>query len=141
MSFWTEYVIADVADAEAVAAHDSPRNRWPGFEGYKLFGPPHMAALHQALGHSAADWSDVIEVTFGEENCVHQLPPALVSALAKIEPEELSAVSSAWSVALSETSVRYEAETLKPLLDNLRELAVRANADGRPVLMWQCMVG
>ena len=137
MSFWTEYVIADVSEAEAVAAHSEPRTRWPGFEGFKMFGPPHMAALDRALGNSSA--VEVDQLVFGEEACVFELPPAQVLALAKLQASDLASVAAAWSASLGDVGERYDAEGLCALVANLRELAERA--DGRSVLMWQCMVG
>lgn len=133
MSCWTEYVVADVADAEAVASATIPRDRWAGFEGFKGFGAPQHAALAQVLGCGAAE-ADFSKLTIGDAGMVSELPPYFLRAVRAVPADWIPEVASQWGVAMRE---QVKAVELAALLHHLVELARRAEATGRSVLFWQ----
>ena len=138
MSCWTEYVIADATDAEAVANVTVPRDRWTGFEGFKGFGAAHHVALAHALGLAAVD-SDFSELTVGEAGMVAELPPDFRRALSAVSDDRLSGVASQWAArlaAIGELYREYE-EELVGLLGQMRDLARRAELSDKSILFWQ----
>ena len=95
MSCWTEYVVADVADAETVANSTIPRDRWTGFEGFKGFGAPHHAALAQVLGCATAE-PDFSKLMFGDAGMVAELPPDFLRAVRTVPDDRVPGVASQW---------------------------------------------
>lgn len=141
MSGWTEFVIAKVTDAHEIADEASPKERWPGVEGYKFFGPELLAPLCEILSNEPATWEDFPELAFGESGCVYELPPTFVSSLGMLKEEKLPGVAEAWSSHLAKNNQRYTSEQLQSLLGEIRGLAIRARKSRKPVLLWQSSSG
>jgi hypothetical protein len=136
MSCWTEYVVADVADAEMVANVTVPRDRWAGFEGFKGFGAPHHTALSLVLGCAAVE-SDFSELTFGDAGMVAELPPDFLRAIRSVTDGQMPEVASQWALRLGAMREQAWAEELTGLLRQLQALARRAEESGQSILFWQ----
>lgn len=137
MSGWTEYVIADREEGDAIANSNEPKRQWPGFEGFKFFCSAQHTALYQALGWDVGVRPKFAHVGIGDGGVVEKLPGGLVEALARVRDDQLPDVTMAWGQRLAALGDRYSGEQLGPLLRQLRALAVRAVAEGKPVLHWQ----
>jgi hypothetical protein len=136
MSGWTEYVIAETNEAAAIANENNPKRRWPGFEGYKFFGPILLAPLYEVLGKTPATYQDFTDLGLGSHGWVYEMPPQMLSALRKLELDSLGSIAEVWGKKLREMTERYSAHELETLLRQIRDLADRAAEAHESVLLW-----
>jgi hypothetical protein len=141
MSGWTEYVIADKKDAQAIADSYFPQEKWRGFEGYKFFGPSHLAPLCQVLGQKSATFADFPELAIGAGGWVYELPQSMTDALKKAHKDSLPEIAAAWSNGLALINERYSGDELLTLLGQIRALLIKAKKARKPVLLWQSATG
>jgi hypothetical protein len=137
-------VLADfyLAAKDAAAAYDEMQqcaeddrvqsNRITPFELSML-----MAILERKAWHvDLMDQFEQILIVDGGERLIHQVAPALVERLACLSTEGVSDAAVAWS---AKEAIACAPDEIQPLVEDLARLAVRAQATGRQMFLWNCV--
>ena len=145
MGVLTDFVVADVADAERVGEAHVPSREFDGIDA-KGIDQILMAELYATLTGSELD-SDFLqnEESFlykgpEETRWVQLVPADLVERIAKLSEFEINRVGRDWFAASKE--FRYTGWTSVGATGFLREfqlLCKRAVAEKKSVLMWTCL--
>lgn len=137
MSGWTEFVIADRNEADAIANEGNPKSRRTGFEFYKFFETGRLAVLYQLLGESSATWQDFPLLAFGECAWVDLVPDRMVELLRGLTDNACRDLAQAWLRHPEGIDRPYPPAEVKLLLQELRDLAREATKKGLSVLFWR----
>jgi hypothetical protein len=139
MSFFTDFLIATEADAPEIASSEKPTEQWPGFSAKSiteldlanvwsiLSAAPDVTALHGRFEHIYFDPDGECTIT--------KMPSPFVELLAEVEDANLPAMSARWAQAPEFDEMR-DLSQLQEMLRNLRDLAKRALADRREILVF-----
>jgi hypothetical protein len=135
----SEIVMADDADAEAVAEDAAPSRRWPGLDAGGL-DQVKLAILWAIL--SGGELRDALVEAFtplaevsADGPWVFRVPSDLVAALAGLEAGRAGTVAAAWSGAEELQLEDRDPDDVRRLLDGLRGVARAAQAARKPLLM------
>ena len=140
MSFFTDFVIAPRREAKKVPEADDAAERWPGVSGKNIMCLDAAALYGLMTGVTDPDGvvalEDQFEYLFGGESVeVRLFPEGFTRALAALAPAEAARLADRWR-AIDECGVSgWEPAEVRELLDGLRDLAGRAVAARRPVLL------
>jgi hypothetical protein len=70
------------------------------------------------------------------ERLIHRLPPAMVTELAKLAPDEIGAIAPTWA---GTDEMQWPPETARNAIEELTGLARRAAASNRNLYLWNCV--
>jgi hypothetical protein len=108
---------------------------------YKSFSPLELSILQSLL--EGREWDVSLMDAFtcilerdGGERLIHQLPDGFRERLASLDDGAVTAASEAW--AKTEELACAPAE-VRPVIADLRCLALRARSSGRAVFLWNCV--
>jgi hypothetical protein len=141
MGVLTDFVVADLADAQKVCDSSCPYQDFDGFaaKGINTFK---LDALHAILRGEAGPPIDATVCSGGEDGpWVFEVPRDLVQRLAALTAQQLEVVARQWA-ATEEFSPRYDnwpLEAVQEVLNELATLCNRAVTQGKSVLMWMCL--
>lgn len=145
MGVLTDFVVADLADAQKVCASSAPYQDFDGFAGLDADGMDtvKLSSLHAILNSEGVRSSIHDIVCSGGENgpWVCEVPPDLVQRLAALTAQQLEVAARQWA-ATEEFSPRYDnwpLEAVQEVLNDLATLCKRAVAQRKSVLMWMCL--
>ena len=135
-----DYVIADRADAERLAAAINPSKEWPAIEGT---GIEHvkLGRLMSVLSESEYDPGFIAECEQLAEASedgpfVFLVPPRLVTTLARLTPNEVRTVATEWSHSEEFSLDGWTKDEVIETLERLFTLAKQAAHEGKHLLMW-----
>lgn len=142
MGWYTDFFIADPADAEAIAtdAEEDAFERWPHL-GLKHVGDLELGALLAAVrGQVANEHLKVSGTLFypaeyevGYEGpLIYELAPDFVNEVAALTAEDQERIAVAW--AGTEEMAEWSPDTVRTVLEELTAFARRSVADHKPVL-------
>jgi hypothetical protein len=134
-------VIAKRGEEKAISNHQWPIEKWAGCDGFKFFGPDHLGHLYAAVRGGAGSYEDFPELAFGEYGWVYGVPEDLITYLARADDHYLTEIAGAWSTRLAESPGfgSWKADELLGLLREVRKVAGKAVALGRPVVLWHSL--
>jgi len=72
----------------------------------------------------------------GGEKSIHRLPNAMVADLAVLDSEKISVAASKWA-ATDEKAC--EPDDVRPIIDGLVGLAIKASQTGKEIYLWNCL--
>jgi hypothetical protein len=144
MGVVTDFVIADVAEANSVLIEPSPTRRWPGVEA-KSIDTIKLSTLHAIVTGLPLEVDSIVayseKFTFlvstnDDERHVVLLPSEFVSALAKVKTERLPSVADAWlSTEEFQLDGWWTKAKVLEVVTLLHKLAVDAGRAKKPVLL------
>ncbi len=145
MGVLTDFVIADLADAQKVCDTSCQYQGFAGFAGLDADGMDtvKLSSLHAILNSEGVSSSMHHTVCSGGEEgpWVFEVPPDLVQRLAALSVQQLEVVIPQWA-ATKEFSPEYDPWSLEEgqeVLKVLVPLCKRAVTQGKSVLMWMCL--
>jgi hypothetical protein len=136
-------VLADIyisRDDEAVK-YDAAPEQFPERVQYKSITPLELSTLWSIMRGVESDVESMNEfpcllVIDGGEQLIHRLPAAMVAELARMSPDQVASVTSAWATT---EELSCSPADIRPVVDDLVRLAGRAIETGRGVFIWNCV--
>lgn len=133
MSFYTDWFIADEAEAESLAVSESPFDHWPSLS-LQGIGELDLMALWAILQHKAIDQADPVSIKLlfqGSDQgpFVVRIAPEFIDRLTEI-PSDQDAV--AWSK--TEGLVDVALTDVFQIVAQLSAFAKQSRLEGKPVL-------
>ena len=140
MSGMTQFVVAKRGDEKAISNHGWPIEKWVGCDGFKFFGADELGHLYAAVLGGSETYEHFPILLQGDTGWIHEVPTALVSALAEADDGTLAAFANGWSVGLAEgLRKKCQADQLLGLLRDIRRVAAEAHRLGQPVFVWHSL--
>jgi hypothetical protein len=139
MGVLTDYVVARADEAAQVASCDLERSTWPR-EDLKGFDVIPLTALWSVLSgtdYDALELPRCLAEVSDEGPWVYQIAPPLVALIAGMSDADLPRIADAWRQI--EELDGLDAANAQDVLEVLRGLARRAQADGVDLLMWMSL--
>ncbi len=140
MSFYTDWFLADEADAEAVASiattEEHSFDDWPHLS-LRGIGDMELSSLWGIVrGEPDSLDSATGDLLFqeAEEVFVARVVPAFIEALAAIKPAGIKRLAAEWNK--SEELADWDAAEVATVLRELVKFARRAQREGKPVLQF-----
>lgn len=142
MGVLTDFVVADLAEAQTVCDSSCPCQDFDGFDA-KGIDTVKLGTLHAILrGEVYSHSGDTVLCSGGEDGpWVFEVPPELMQRLAALTAQQLEVTARTWA-ATEEFSPRYDdwpLEAVQEVLNELAALCKRAVTQGKSVLMWMCL--
>lgn len=143
MSMWTDWFIADEAEAIRATVTDGgpDRDDWPNVE-LPSITQSELMALHGVLRGTPGEWADVTgEFFVGDEEpdedggmtCVFRVSPEFIRLLADVPDDRLADVAAAWH-RHAEDLRDWSTDDVRGVLGLAVGFARRAEQAGKPVL-------
>ncbi len=138
MSVITDFVIANVNEAPAVAAENKPVGKWYGIE-YKSIDNIKLMTLYSILKKTPYkdEWSkEYVQVAGDATNgpIVLVLPNNLISELEQLK--DFEAVAKEWAASEEFVLDGWKYPEVLILLKDLVKLSHQAKVENKPVLLW-----
>jgi hypothetical protein len=138
MSGFVDFVIADRRESKKLLKHDTPTKQWPGFE-WKWVDEFQLAYLYGVLRESKdryklADKLKTDRLRTGQS--VTELPAKMTELLAGLDKKARALVAREWRKC-EEFFDSGDQKAALELVNELCDLAQRAKADGKPILVRQ----
>lgn len=142
MGVLTDFVVADLADAQKVCDSSAPYRDFDGLDA-KGIDPVKLDTLLAVLrGEAFHPVTHNLLSSRGEEGpWVFEVPPDLVQRLAALTAQQLEVTARQWA-ATEEFSPRYDnwpLEAVQEILNELAALSKRAVAQSKSILMWMSL--
>ena len=139
----TDLVIANMSDAEAIAADGPHTGNWPRLE-FKNLDNKAVADLLSALSaeeDAAALRGEgcLVYQQSGEGPWVFQLPTSLAVLLAKTTDEQTRSISDRWASGEAVAFLGARGADLEPVVRQLCNFSRQAVAANKPLLLWMSL--
>ena len=138
MSGFVDFVVADTADKKKVLKHHRPTEKWPGFE-WKWVDDIQLAFLYGVLRESKDRYALQSELKTDYQRsgqAVTELPQEMIEMLAALDKKKRAVVAKEWRKC-EEFFDKEDQKAALELVTELSELAAKAKAAGKPVLVRQ----
>ena len=138
MSGFVDFVVADPGDRKKLLKHDAPTEQWPGFE-WKWVDEFQLSFLYGVLSgtkdrHALA--GELKTEYLRDGRAVTDLPAKMIEQLSGLDKKERVRVAKEWRKC-EEFFDAGDEEAAQRLLNHLSDLARRAKADGKRILVRQ----
>lgn len=143
MGLLTDLVVADIAQAEAVAASLTPAKEFGGLDA-KGIDPVKLCQLKALLLAKPYDGSWLSDFRFlagdkDEGPWVTSVPSDLVAAIAALPDSGLHSTAIKWHAAEEFQADRWHVSDVETRLTEIHHLAKQAASAGKAVLMWMSL--
>ena len=138
MSGFVDFVVADTADKKKLLKHDRPTEKWPGFE-WKWVDDIQLAFLYGVLRESKDRYAlqSKLKTEYQRSGqAVTELPTEMIETLAALDKKKREQVAREWRKC-EEFFDKDDQKAALELVTELSELAAKAKAAGKPVLVRQ----
>lgn len=138
MSGFVDFVVADPGDRTKLLKHDAPTEQWPGFE-WKWVDEFQLTFLYGVLSGTKDRYALAGELTteyLRKGRAVTELPAKMIEQLGELDRKERVRVAEEWRKC-EEFFDAGDEKAAQKLLNHLCDLARRARADGKPILVRQ----
>ena len=100
-----------------------------------------LSTLWASLRNEKWDVSSLDEFTCvfqepGGEISIHRLPTAMIDDLAGLDSQNISVVASKWAAT---DDVACEPDDVRPIIEGLVGLALKASQTGKGIYLWNCI--
>jgi hypothetical protein len=143
MGVLTDLVIADIAQAQSVAASNAPARDFGGLDA-KGIDPVKLCQLKALLLAKPYDgsWVSDFRLVAGDKDegpWVMIVPGDLVAAIAALPDSELHSTAINWHASEEFQADRWNAPDVETRLKEIHHLARKASSAGKAVLMWMSL--